>query len=197
MEKPVFNNTPNECVKTEDGRTVFLSRSPAIAIPVMAMDSEDQLYVLLSRRGTGTPDFKHHYNFVCGYVDYDETVQGAVKRELWEEVGLNVDAIPDKNVIYGIQDLPWAMNSTPDNSKQNITLRFGLFLQYETEDELPSLSTEYCEPNEVSEVVWVTVEEALNILPSNSKADPLKEKVWAFNHYDVCREWLDLVTDMQ
>jgi hypothetical protein len=44
-----FNNTPNECVKTEDGRTVFLSRSIAL-LGVMVVTYKEEPYVLLGRR---------------------------------------------------------------------------------------------------------------------------------------------------
>lgn len=195
MNKPVFKNRENEQTKTEDGRTIFLSRSCAICVPVAARDSSGQLYLLLSRRGENTPNFQHAYNHVCGYLDYNETLEEAAKRELWEEVGLNVDALEKEKVLYPIETSPWSINSKPEGSVQNVTIRFGLFFECETKSDLPQLSTDYCEEGEVSEAVWLEYEEALKII-SFDGTDPLKEKQWAFNHFDICREWLDKINNL-
>lgn len=50
-----FNNVENECVKTVDGRTVWLSRSMAVCNTIM-VKHEDRTYVLMVKRGPGCPD---------------------------------------------------------------------------------------------------------------------------------------------
>jgi 8-oxo-dGTP pyrophosphatase MutT (NUDIX family) len=194
MEKPIFKNKENEFVELKDGRWVHLSRSPSICVPILAQTSDGSLYALISQRGSGTPNYQYHYNMVCGYLDYDEDFYEAVKRELWEEAGLNAEAIPKEDILYSIEQLPWAIKSTP-NGAQNVTHRYGFFFKVDTKEDLPNLSIDYCEPNEVIESIWVTHEEAMLISDNkNNELNPEKERVWAFNHHEVYREWFDKVT---
>jgi 8-oxo-dGTP pyrophosphatase MutT (NUDIX family) len=189
MKPPVFNNTPNEEIETTDGRKLFNSRSPTICVPVLALDNKGDAYLLISRRGNGTPDFQGYYNLVVGYLDFDETLEDAAKRELWEEVGLHVDAIPDENVLYSLEVDPWAIKSKP-TGKQNVTVRFGLILKYESFEDFPVPSMTNCEPGEVSEAFWIKHEDALAIMKPCEGADPEKEKLWAFGHHSVYREFI-------
>lgn len=146
LPSPIFNNVENECHHLKGGRLVFLSPSPAVCVPVTAVTEDGNIHVLISRRGSGTPNYKHSYNLVCGYLDHKEEVQEAAKRELWEEVGLHVDAIKEENIIYSIDQLPWAINSAKDTS--NLSLRFGLHFSCKDKTELPELTNVNSEPNE-------------------------------------------------
>lgn len=190
--KPIFKNTPNECTKTEDGRTVFLSRSIAVCVPIMAVTANDECFMLISQRGAGTPDFQYHYNLVCGYLDFDENLHEAAKREIWEETGFNIDDIPKDDVFYRLEQYPWAICSEPTSNKQNVTMRYGLVFRIDDTSCLPKLTNKNCEPNEVIESIWMDYNECLKMDGSESKIDPIENKVWAFNHFDVLREFIYL-----
>lgn len=192
---PKFNNKLNECTKTEDGRTVFLSRSIAICIPVSVYIKETgKYYELISQRGAGTPDYNFHYNLVCGYLDYNETLIEASKRELFEETGLDIDSINTKNIVYGIDNKPWDIGDVPNTKLQNVTMRFGIILEFDTISELPKLSNKYCEPNEVESVEWVETKEVMRYINSSDviRNNNLDCK-WAFNHHVVFRQWKDFM----
>lgn len=193
MSIPKFNNVPNKLIITEDGREVFEARDATVCIPVIAFDKNNDIYILLSRRGIGTPNYQHHINLVCGYLDYNESLDDAARRELWEEVGLNVQDIPKENILYNIQEMPWELKSKPDHSKQNVTARFGLVLKYDKVEDFPVLSIEYCEKDEVTEARWYTHEEALTLVSSEEDCDPLVVDKWAFNHYELYRRWVEKV----
>jgi len=193
MANPVFNNKENECTKTADGRTIFISRSMATCVPVIAETKDGKRYVLISQRGSGTPNYEYHYNLVCGYLDHNEDLVGAAKRELWEETGFDVDAVPNQNVVYPINQEAWSTKSKPDKGMQNVTVRFGFYFTCETKEDLPKLSNEYCEENEVIESIWVEHEDVMKIPAFVEGLDPKKQKVWAFNHFDVYREWMKKV----
>jgi 8-oxo-dGTP pyrophosphatase MutT (NUDIX family) len=192
LQKPIFKNRENEKVNTTDGREVFLSRSLAVCMTVVAVDSDKKIYVLVSKRGIGTPDFQGCYNLVCGYLDYNETLEEAAKRELWEEAGLNVESLEEDRILYDFTEAPWKITSTP-KGRENVTVNYGLIINIEDESKLPSLSIDNCELNEVEESIWVSEEEVFNFLPFAEEKDEVN-RYWAFNHYDVYREWKEHYT---
>ena len=69
------------------GKTVWHSRSCAVAVFVFS-NANNEWSVAAVKRGTGCPNNVGKWCCPCGYVDYDETVQGAAARELFEECGL-------------------------------------------------------------------------------------------------------------
>lgn len=75
----------------EDGKEYWISRACAVVGITYAIDPETgELFFLVSKRGPGCPDFIGSWAFTCGYLDWGETKKEAVKRELWEELGLEV-----------------------------------------------------------------------------------------------------------
>ena len=94
-----FKNRHNTCIK-QDGKEYWISRSVAVIGTIFMKNTKDnELYVLLSKRGEGTPDCKGYWNLACGYMDFDENGTDAVRREVWEETGLDLDEIVDKYQI--------------------------------------------------------------------------------------------------
>lgn len=191
---PQFNNRPNEQATLTDGRIVFLARDPAICIPVSAITADGRVFTAISRRGEGVPNYHHHFNLVCGYLDFDETLAEAAKRELWEEIGLNVDAFNKDVVLYDVQKMPWDIGDKSRSGKQNVTMRYGFIFKVEDESQLPELSNKHSEEDEVSEVYWESHENALSLYQDNenntsNEVDAKTNKVWAFNHFDLYRTW--------
>lgn len=159
-----FNNKQNQCITTGDGKEIWLSRSVAVTVCVLLIHN-DVPHILVNQRGPGVPDFSGYWNLVCGYLDYDETVQEAAVREVWEECGVNaLDLIEISEAVFF--EPPWDVNSSPGYSKQNVTIHHGLVGKV---DDLPALSAAHNEPGETSDIRW---------LPLHQVAD-LK---FAFNH---------------
>jgi len=151
-----FKNTPNKCV--------WISRANAI-VSVVILSQGDKNYVLLGKRGKGTPDFQGHWNIPCGYLDWDESGTQAAYRELYEETGLDLEALMqnDIEVLQSNLKQPWHVNHYATSNKQNVTLNFGVKLKYPMNLSLPVLTTEFCEPDEVDDVNWVEISDALKL----------------------------------
>ena len=95
----------------------WISRSVAVAVIIYFKDINNNFFVLTEKRGKGCPDFVGYYCLPCGYVDWDETLEDAVIREVYEETGFMLTNRHKPKVI-GIQSNP------KDNKNQNITIRF-------------------------------------------------------------------------
>lgn len=159
----------------EDGKSYWISRAVAITAIVVAKDYKTgKNYLLVSKRGPGCPDEVGKWAFTCGYLDWDETLEDAVRRELWEELGYKVPG--------QVKPEFWEMNSNPkDDKRQNVCIRYILRTSYDDimykikngEINNDTLSRGG-EANEVSEIALVPLD--------NSE---LYE--WAFNHGGIIR----------
>ena len=169
-----FKNRHNP-VHNVDGKMVWESRSVAVNCVVLA-ESEENLYVLIGQRGSGAPDSRGLYNIPSGYLDYDESGTEAVYREVWEETGLY---LPDQKIIINDLDNPWLVNTKPTENRQNVSHRHGCVISVE-EGNLPVLTYENSEPNEVSDLKWCPINE-------------IGQYQFAFNHDTVIRNYVDLI----
>lgn len=170
-----FNNIPNPVyTAVEDGVKRYHSRSLAICALLVLSHGNEEYSVLVHKRGQGCPDEKGLWSFNCGYLDWNETLHDCLKRELWEEIGLDLDSLETCNIV---QD---SINDTIDGEnkvKQNVTIRYQVVLDY---NEIKRLlekgiingdsASRGGEPNEIEEI---------KIIPLSEKQDPEK---WAFNH---------------
>jgi len=153
-----FKNRPNNSYKV-DNKIVWESRSPALVAVIIA-EFEQEEYVLIGKRGTGAPDNQGKWNVPCGYLDWDENGYDGVCREIYEETGLHIPGLLEEdgngNNIW-ISDnhmtQPFFVNTDPSENRQNVSLSYGLY--FVCDYELPKLTTENCEPDEVAEVKWM------------------------------------------
>ncbi|MEM9977634.1 MAG: NUDIX domain-containing protein, partial [Cyanobacteria bacterium P01_D01_bin.2] len=83
-----FPSTPNRCI-TVDGEEVWISRSVTV-LAVLVVIYDGAAYVPLNKRGPDLPSEVGKWGLAGGYLDYDETTGGAVMREVWEELGLDL-----------------------------------------------------------------------------------------------------------
>lgn len=152
------------------------SRSMAVVCAVVSKTKDGQFQFLLERRGPGCPDFVGCWAMPCGYVGWDESLREAAARELYEEVGLQVNP----------QDLKFAgMNDNPKENRQNITARF--VVEVPEEKLLKLLDNTFMdslgrggEKGEVSE---------LSLVPYFFVKDNAKD--FAFSHDEVIKEMID------
>ncbi len=163
----------------DTGKEYWISRSMAVAGFIVAVDEENELYVLLERRGPGCPDNIGKLCGVCGYIDYDETRIDAMFRETYEETGFDLKTDSDiKFFDLGIKDDEF-------EGKQNITQRYMILTDLEglykrLNDGTINIRTEERggEKDEVSEFV---------ILPY-SKIEDMDPDEFAFGHKEVINQ---------
>lgn len=157
-----FSNKPSECHETKDGKKIWNGRSIATVGQVVC-SVNGELYVLLIKRGEGCPNEVGKWCLPCGYIDWDEDAVDAIRRETWEEAGVNIDkAIVDADkVLYNSSEVrqPWFVMHNPTKDElQNISLHFGWALR---SSELPEINgPQGGEEDETEDIKWVTVEEA-------------------------------------
>lgn len=172
-----FNNTENKSYDV-DGKTIWASRSVAIhGILVIRKDNKD--YLLLTKRSEHCPDEIGKFANVTGYLDWDEDAISALKREYWEEVGLNFDQLISKNVLlYGDLEQPMYVKTDPKASRQNVTLRFGFHIEV---DEFPEIKMS----KEVSSIDFYPVDKVLDMIEDESQ--------FAWDHAIVIKIFLNLL----
>ena len=146
------------------GREYWISRSVTVVTFVFGYDKYEQEYILAEQRGSGTPDpeFRGCWCMPCGYVDFDETIEEAASREVFEETGVQIN--PNDWDILSI-------NSDPESDKrQNITVRLEAVV--DNEIERIKLTSKYSELDEVSDLKWI-------------RTDDIDNYKWAFNHLEL------------
>jgi 8-oxo-dGTP pyrophosphatase MutT (NUDIX family) len=161
-----FQNKENKCHKIGED-DIWHSRSVAV-VGMVLMLHEGEIYVLIGKRGKGLPNAVGQWCMPCGYLDWNETCEEAVVREVWEETGLNLyKAMENYEIVYNHMHFPWRINSLPDSPLQNVSLHYAVLLKTEPlVDEfgsLPDVTTaNNVDPLEVEETRWVKVNEIHN-----------------------------------
>lgn len=168
--KPTFSNRPNQMIISQEGESYWISRSVALVGQVCVYSlTESKWYILLIKRGTGTPDYQGYWCLPCGYLDWDETLTDGFLREVYEEAGVYLPAL-SSHADFGYsdsglttidypQEMPWAISDPLHSGKQNISMHFAVFFTWKGET-LPTLSNAHCEPDEVDALQWTPIEEA-------------------------------------
>lgn len=132
-----------------NGKEYWISRSVAVAINVYAhINGED--CVLANKRGPGLPNHVGEWNCISGYIDYDETLLDACKREVFEETGVDIKNCSINFVKY---------EDDPKRENQVILFRFCTWCNNPREQ---VLTNKNCEPNEVDEIKWIPISEVDN-----------------------------------
>lgn len=163
----------NREITTLEGEKVWISRSVAVCV-ILLIRTQTDTYVVLTKRGTGCPDEVGKWCLPCGYLDYDETLKEAASREVYEETGIRVH--PDNLQLFNI-------DSNPNSNKQNVTCYYYNELpdysgicDNRTDYTIKNINTSHCEPNEVEEVIVLSLKEFYR---------DWKEEMFAFNHYNI------------
>lgn len=158
----------NFSVKVE-GKTYWISRSIATAVHVFKVINSD-LYVLAEKRGSGV-QYPGLYCIVCGYLDYDETLQEGAIRELREETGINITE--DRLNLVDIY-------SSPSENRQNVTVHYYTFLK-ENED-FDLTKAQGGEENEVEKIEWIKLGKIKHEDELQINTEVFSKYDWAFNH---------------
>lgn len=139
-----FNNGQNKCYKL-DGNYIWNSRSIAV-VGMILMRHEGELYVILGKRGKLLPNAVGQWCMPCGFLDWDETTEEAVVREVWEESGFNLyKAMNEFEILCDNMNFPWRLHSVPNSQAQNVSLHYAIVFDtksniYRDVAKLPELS---------------------------------------------------------
>lgn len=141
---------------TYQNKTYWIARNVTTICAVFT-SINDEWYILANQRGDN-----ELWNLPCGYVDFDETIEQAAIREVYEETGILLKSI---NLID--------INDNPKEHNQNITFRYYTivsnpqFLSLDINSEKRG-----GEKGEVKDVRWISIAQ-------------LSEYNWAFNHNEL------------
>jgi len=103
---------PNKCIKDENGKDQWISRSTVVIPIVFKIDNETgDIYTIVEQRGNAVTH-PGEWCCPCGFIDWDETLEEACQREVREETGiiLNQENI---HFMYVYSD-PKSTNQTVD-----------------------------------------------------------------------------------
>lgn len=182
---PEFSNRENERVQLPDGRVIFLARSTAVVGCVLCLQ-EGEPYVLMVERGDKV-DNSGKWCMPCGYLDWDETLEEAVKREVWEETGLDLDElIQQGKAVYSRIKQPYHVGSSPKSNRQNVSHHFAIVL----EGPLPALKgSDALASGEATAVEWVR----LSSIPTKENLESSGMKgYFAFDHNEDIHRFVSI-----
>lgn len=147
-----FNNRHNIPHKLSDGRIAWESRS-LVVVPIIYAEYNGETYTPIVLRGKYVEATPNRWCAPCGYLDYDETLFDAARRELWEEAGLDLHywATNQDNNIE-----PVKINSSIHEDKQNVSV---YFVFRGAVSKLQTLTIENCEKGELEDCMWVSLKD--------------------------------------
>lgn len=152
-----------------NGKEYWYSRACVCVTAAFCYNKDNELCVLINKRGTATEKENHKWNLPVGYLDFNETLTQCAAREVFEETGVK---LPLKHLkLYSI-------NSKPDSGSQDIGFRFGIKLNGDISNY--PLNTEHMEENEVESVKWLPI----------SEIDTVN---WAWNHKEITADMLNKI----
>lgn len=144
-----------------DNKEFWISRS--VSVEGFIFTEDNGIRVLANKRGKGCPNEVGKWNCPCGYLDYNETIEEACRREVKEETNLTIDP-------FLLNFL--AIDSTPKGKIQNVSVSFWSF---GTKYAGQTVTGERADESEVDDVEWVGLDE-------------LDKYDWAFGHnYTIMR----------
>lgn len=130
-----------------NGTTLWYSRSIATNCLVFGKDRNNELYILTVKRGKNVESSPDMYCIPGGFLDFDEDLITCVIREVHEETGLTLD----RKIIN-----LWNINSIPTLSeRQSVIIMYYSVIPGFIEDY--DLSTEFSEPDEIQEVMFLPI----------------------------------------
>lgn len=148
MSLPRFHNRPNQRLEI-DGREIWHARAVAVVASVVAT-VHGQRHVALIERGPALPDEVGKLALPSGYLDWDETLFDAARREAYEEIGLDL-------AEWSASREPWRIHDAPQQ-RQNVSVHFYFARELTA---LPLLTNSHADTGEISQTLWLPIEDAI------------------------------------
>ena len=159
MHKPNFLITAKE-----DNKPYWISRSVAVVgVPIFTYNNKT--YVPLAKRSKNMNLEPGKWGLPCGFLDWGESAQEAIRREILEELGFDI------YLIATIPNQPSLVITEP-NELENDTVSLRYYI-YQTVNELPVLTGS----KESENPQWI-------------ETNLLSDFKLAFNHLDIIKEAL-------
>ncbi len=154
---PEFHNRENPIILSVDGKKCYHSRSVAVSMVLFMRHVDGVENVAIVKRGTKEGmDYPGLWCLPCGYLDWNESGSEAVFREVWEEIGLDLNKIEDTLKGKFLKN-PWQVRSSPNDHRQNVTLVYGA-KSVNTLQTLPILFPNHKGPkDEIADAKWIKV----------------------------------------
>jgi 8-oxo-dGTP pyrophosphatase MutT (NUDIX family) len=136
-----------QITSVEDNKKYWISRSCGVG-GVIYYPYEESYKILIVKRGKGSEDYPGLWCLPSGYIDFDETAEQALVREIEEETNYIVD-----QEFFEL----FHINSSPTANRQNITIYYKMESLYE-----PKKSDKIVnggEEDEIEEVRWIDFDE--------------------------------------
>lgn len=161
-----------------DGKVYWISRSVATVGFVFKLVG-NTIYTLIEKRGKGAADNVGSYCVPCGYIDYDETGEECIVREIFEETGFKCKQGKIQMV---------SVNTDPrKDDRQNISIHY---IYKAEENELYNrLVANGGEVDEIDEVDWLPTA-SIDRFSVKILEDNFKDKKWAFNHDSLIKNYI-------
>lgn len=154
MRKNIPHTLPN-------GAIIWETRPVAVTGIVMKFTGVNKSpVVLVNKRGPECPDFIGCWNLPTGYLEWDESGEEAISREIKEETSISIST-KFLRLYETVTD--------PSINKQSVVLRYDIIptmnsFLYPSEPHI-----EEVDKREVSEIKWMPLEE-------------VPKHTWAFDH---------------
>jgi len=172
-----FKNRPNEEIEAVDGRKFWISRSTAVVVVIFAnyVDEKGKYItsVLVEKRSDNMIDAPGKWGLISGYLDWDEVAKEAIKREVYEESGIDLEKYTH------IPSQPFYVKTDIKENRQNVTLNYCVILEFHNKPlpiELKNINK--YKDSEITELKWITISEYKGTL----KKEELSMYDWAFEH---------------
>ena len=158
----MFKSSPNKVILDKNNKPHWISR---YLVTIAFVKWRDK--ILIVKRGESVSE-TGKWCLPCGYLDYDETIEESVGREIWEETGINIKEFIDINTLT-----PVNIFSTPKGKKQNIHMDFIINIDDKYE---PKINKDIIDKLETTDVKWINFNEVDNY-------------DFAFNHTEKIKEY--------
>lgn len=128
-----------------DGKEEWICRATTVVIFIYRIIN-NQVQVLIEKRGQGAGSNPGKYCVPCGYLDYDETLKEAAVREVHEETGMEIEK--------GKLDFRY-INSDPEGTKQNLSVHYVYWA--DEDEDFNRNEAVGGEKDEIADVQWLNI----------------------------------------
>ena len=160
------------------GKEYWISRSLAVAVFIFRKVG-NKFQVLLEKRGTGAADNIGKWCCVCGFLDYNETLEEAATRESKEETGFEINT----------EHLTFVkINSDPSEKSQTVTTHYVYFANEDEDFNLDK--AQGGEKDEIETVEWFDIGTLYDEDHIKIEIYKMYERDFAFEHDKLIIEHL-------